>query len=153
MVYSKDRIAMVYLDTTDYDAYGLDPAMPAAWCTAASSLIDAHCRRPTLGQMQHVERMRLAPGRNSTRLTYLPLTALAPAASPIVSIRARYAMPRRGDGESNLFLGEQNLFLMEVASVFGLPGLWTNLDPATVDFCPHTGEITLLGDALGLKLQ
>jgi hypothetical protein len=146
-------MAMIYLDTSDYDTYGLDPAMPASWCTAASSLIDAHCRRPTLAQMQYVERLRLPSGRNTVRLTYLPLSAMTPATSPIVAVRARYAVPRRGDGEYFGCWGEQNLFLMEVASAFGLPGMWTNLDPTTVDFCPFTGEINLLTNVLGLHFN
>jgi len=35
---------MNYLATTDYLTYGLDAATDPSWITAASGIIDAHCR-------------------------------------------------------------------------------------------------------------
>ncbi len=137
---------MNYLDVSDYENYGLEASLPVAWCTAASALIDAHCRRPTLAAQPYTERLRLAEGRNTVRLTYLPLIVVAPATSPLVAIRARYAMPRRGEHEDETFL-------MEVASVFGLPGLWTTLDPSLVDYSAETGELTLRRNVLGLPFN
>ena len=64
---------------------------------AASSVIDAHCRRATLGVAQYEERMRIAAGRNTVRVTYVPLATVPPAATPIISARGRYAIPRRGE--------------------------------------------------------
>jgi hypothetical protein len=54
-------------------------------------------------------------------LTYLPLCAVAPATTPIVSARGRYATPRRGelDYEADLW---------DIAMAFGIPGTWVNLD-------------------------
>ena len=70
------------------------------------------------------------------RLTYLPLAAVVPATTPIVSARARYGMPRRGD--SSL----QGLE-WEAAIAFGIPGTWADLDPADLDYFSDTGEVTL----------
>ena len=135
---------MNYLDPSEYQSHGLDAATPEFWITAASALMDAHCRRPTLGLGQYTERLRLASGRNSVRLTYLPLAFEAPATSPLVSIRARYAQPRRGETSPAGDLAG------DVAQAFSLPGAWASLDPALVDFCAGTGELTLPLNPLGL---
>ena len=66
-------MTMNYLAAEEYENYGIEATTPASWVGAASSLIDAHCRRPTLGPTQYIERKRLTPGRNSVQLTYLPL--------------------------------------------------------------------------------
>jgi hypothetical protein len=134
---------MNYLEPAEYEAYGLEATLPAAWVTAASSLIDAHCRRPTLAVHEYLERVRLGAGRSGARLTYLPLASAAPATSPIVSARARYADPRRGEaGQSEL--------AVEVAQAFGLAGMWTDLDAASIDWFAETGEITFAAHPLGL---
>jgi hypothetical protein len=135
---------MIYLTPSEYETYGLEQSAPAALVAAASSLIEAHCRRATLGVAQYVERMRLRPGRNSLRLTYLPLAAVAPATSPLVAAKARYAVPRRGEGVVANELGA------EVAGAFGLPGTWTALDPAAIDFDAATGELSLPQHPLGM---
>ena len=134
---------MNYLSPSDYEAFGLEPATTVAWCAAASSLIDAHCRRPTLAVSQYTERLRLAAGRNSVRLTYLPLATVAPASTPLVSVRARYALPRRGEGVNAVFAAD-------VACAFALPGTWTSLDPASIDICDIIGELTFPLNPLGL---
>lgn len=135
---------MIYLDPSEYEQYGLERSAPAALVAAASSLIEAHCRRATLGVAQYVERKRLRPGRNSLRLTYLPLVAVAPASSPFVAVQARYGVPRRGEGS----VGES--MAQEFAGAFGLPGAWTALDPATLDYDAATGEASLPQHPLGL---
>ncbi len=89
---------MVYLDPSEYEAHGLEATTPASWVAGASALIDAHCRRPSLGVTAYTERLRLAPGRNTVRLTYLPLATVAPAESPLTEARVRYGVPRRGAG-------------------------------------------------------
>jgi hypothetical protein len=76
------------------------------------------------------------------RLSFLPLATVAPASSPIVSARARYGVPRRGEGANEL--------AADVAQAFGLPGAWTTLDPAGFDVRAETGELTLPPNALGL---
>jgi len=78
------------------------------------------------------------------RLTYLPLATVAPAPSPIVSARGRYAVPRRGEE------GPAGELAADVAHTFALPGSWAGLDPAALDFCPETGELALPAQALGL---
>ena len=141
---------MIYLDASEYGTYGLENTVSAAWIAAASSLIDAHCRRPTLGVVQYVERIRLRPDRNTIRLTYLPLTALAPASSPIVAARGRYAVPRRGEGRPMIDLQRPvGDLALDVALVFGLPGTWSALDATSIDFDVDTGEATLPSNPLG----
>jgi len=134
---------MNYLDATEYLTYGLEATADQSWVTAASAVIDAHCRRATLGVTQYEERLKMPAGLNTVRLSYLPLVAVAPAATPIVSLQARYGMPRRGEWASPDIS-------MELALVFSLPGSWTAVDPATVDIWAESGELTFPVNALGL---
>ncbi len=145
---------MNYLDSSEYGSYGLEATVPEVCVAAASSLIDAHCRRKTLSVEQYTERLRLTPGRNAARLSYGPLCAAGEAQSAIVSVRARYSLPRRGEGLPasgiSCIRGCDSQFAADVALAFGLPGSWTDLDPAAIDVCEATGEITLPINALGL---
>jgi hypothetical protein len=134
---------MNYLSQSEYEVYGVEAKTPESWTAAASSLIDAHCRRPTLAVASYVERLRLRAGRNTVRLTYLPLVPVAPATSPIVSVRGRYALPRRDEGGPAALASD-------VALAFSLPGTWSTLDPAAIDFDPDTGELALPMNPLGL---
>jgi hypothetical protein len=134
---------MNYLQTTDLLTYGLDPATDPSWITAASAVIDAHCRRETLGVNQYEERLRLPPELNIVRLSYLPLVTVAPATTPIVSLQGRYGIPRRGEWP----FPELSL---EFALVFALPGMWTVIDPTTIDIWCEQGELTFPVNALGL---
>lgn len=124
---------MNYLDSSDYEAYGLEATTLVSWIAAASALIDAHCRRPTLGVAQYKERIRLN-GAHRVRLSYLPLVAVAPATSPIVEARGRYGAARKGEGLE---------LMSELAQAFGLPGTWSELDTKSIDFDSATGELTL----------
>ena len=76
---------MNYLLPTEYEQFGLETATPEAWTSAATSLINAHCRRTTLFIAQYVERIRLADHRYTLRLTYLPLAPVAPATNAITA--------------------------------------------------------------------
>ena len=134
---------MNYLSPAEYENYGLEARTAEGWVTAASALINAHCRRETLGVAAYRERLGLSSGRKSVRLSYLPLAALAPASTPMVSARARYATPRRGE------LAGQGDWAAEVAQAFGLPGMWTELDAGTIEYEAQTGELTLPGSPLG----
>ena len=136
---------MNYLEPSDYAVYGLEATTPQALVAAATALMDAHCRRPALTVSTYTERLRLAPRRNTARLSYLPLAPVAPAATPIVTARARCGVPRRGEG--------CNEMAADVAQAFGLPGAWTELDPAGFEWRPETGELTLPGNALGLAFN
>lgn len=131
-----------YLQPTEYETYGLSPDVTDAWITAASSLIDSHCRRTSLNPTQYSERLRIVAGSQTARLSHLPLVAVAPATLPFVSIQACYARPRRG--ETVYPLQE------EVLWAFSLPGAWTTVDPTTVDFVPDTGELIFPLNILGL---
>ena len=106
---------MAYLEPADYANYGLPAGTTGDWITAATALINSHCRRPDLNLVEYIERMRLTTGAQTVLLSYLPLAPLAPA-----------------------------------TSVFALPGQWTAIDPALVDFDPVTGELTLPWNVLGL---
>jgi hypothetical protein len=145
---------MNYLSSSEYGAYGLEATTAEAWVTAASALMDSHCRRKTLGTAQYTERLRVSHGRNTIRLTYLPLVPSDPSTSAVVSARARYAMPRRGESLPALGLGASVFadpeFTADVALAFGLPGQWTALDPSSLDCCSETGEVSFPLNALGL---
>lgn len=134
---------MVYLAPSEYELYGLDATTPAAVVAAASSLIDAHCRRATLGVAQYEERIRIAADRNTVRLSYIPLAIVAPALTPIVSAQGRYTIPRRGDWPFDDLR-------LDAALMFGLPGIWTAINAAAIDFFANTGELTLPLNIVGL---
>jgi hypothetical protein len=137
---------MAYLDPTEYIAYGLAAETPDDWIALASTLIEAHCRRPSLLLTQYVERMRLTAGSQAVRLSYLPVAPLAPAASPLVRINVRYGRPRRGEMDQ-----VQDPMLAQVAWAFSIPGSWSALDPTAVDLNPVTGEVTFPMNLLGLN--
>ena len=127
---------MNYLQPSEYEMYGLETTTALSWVTAASAIVDAHCRRATLAIAQYTERIRTDNGQRPIRLSYLPLAALAPATSAIVSARARYATTRRGELEY-----EEELW--DAALAFGLPGSWVDLDTTDLDVFADTGEITM----------
>jgi hypothetical protein len=133
---------MNYLDASELEMFGLETTTAVAWITAASAIVDAHCRRATLAVSQYTERLLVTSGRNTVRLTYLPLTAVLPAASAIVSARARYAVPRRGE-----WMYEDAAW--EASAAFRIPGSWTDLNPADIEAAPDTGDTTLPANALG----
>jgi len=134
---------MNYLDTSELLAYGLEATTDPSWVTAASAIIDAHCRRSTLAVNQYAERLKMPPGLNTVRLSYLPLVTVAPATSPIINLQGRYGIPRRGESP----FPEMGL---EFALVFALPGSWTTIDPNTIDIWSESGELTFPVNALGL---
>jgi hypothetical protein len=134
---------MIYLAPSEYELYGLEATTPPAFVAAASTLVDAHCRRPTLAVAQYEERLRLAPDRNTVRLTYVPLAVVSPAVTPIVSARGRYTIPRRGEWPFDDLR-------LDVALMFGLPGIWTGIDAAAIDCYASTGELTLPLNIVGL---
>ncbi|HEY1802267.1 MAG TPA: hypothetical protein VGG46_15180 [Terriglobales bacterium] len=134
---------MNYLQASEYVAYGLDATTPAALVGAASTMIDSYCRRASIGVTQYEERIRLAEGRNTVRVSYVPLTAVAPATTAIVSARGRFAIPRRGEWPFD----DLN---SDVALLFGLPGTWTDITPSGIDVYADTGELTLPVNAIGL---
>jgi hypothetical protein len=147
---------MNYLAPAEYELFALDDTTPSAIVAAASALIDAHCNRPTLAVASFTERLRTSPA-NTVRLTYLPLTtAVAPsdddtaqhppdaAGTPFTTARVRYASTARACNAAGGDLA------LAVAQAFALPGAWTDIDPASLDFDANTGEVTLPANVLGL---
>ena len=131
---------MKYLEPADYEAFGLGADTTDDYINTASALIDAHCRRPTLGAQSYTERIRLGSGTHTARLSYGPLLTGA-----VTAVRVRYGQPRRGEGVFDvLSLGAQ------IASAFGLPGSWAPLDPATLDVYAGAREIGFPVNLLGL---
>ena len=133
----------MYLPPTSYEAYGLEPETADELVTMASALMEAWCRRPSLFATQYTERVRLIAGSQTIRLSYGPLLPGA-----LISGRVRYARPRRGEEEGRM-LGRDGFFIQEIATAFGLPGTWTNLDVTTVDVYPGPREVTLPATFLG----
>jgi hypothetical protein len=133
---------MNYLQPSEYVLYGLEATTALSWVTAASAIIDAHCRRTSLAIATYTERMRTENGQRPLRLSYLPLTPLAPATSPIISAKARYSTPRRGELE-------YDAIVWDVAIAFGIPGTWVDLNVADLDVFAETGQVTLPVNILG----
>jgi hypothetical protein len=133
---------MAYLETTEYESYGLAPDTTDDWIAVASGMIDAYCRRAGVLATQYMERLRVVEGSQTVRLSYLPLLAVSPATIPLVMVRGRYTRPRRGE--------LWPVGLDAVAYAFSLPGAWTQVDPNSIDFACDTGELTLPYNILGL---
>jgi hypothetical protein len=133
---------MNYLQPSEYETYGLETTTALSWVTAASAIVDAHCRRVTLAINQYTERLRTENGTRPLRLTYLPLNPLAPATSALVSARSRYATPRRGEVQ-------YDAMVWDAAIAFGIPGTWIDLNVADLDVFLDTGEVTLPINVLG----
>jgi hypothetical protein len=136
---------MAYLQPTDYPKFGLPAGTSADWITAATALINSYCRRPDLNVMQYAERVRLTSGAQTARLSYLPLTPIGNATTPIVKIEGRYARPRRGE----IVIAP----LCDAACAFNLPGQWVEINPNELDLDPNTGDLTLPGSILGLSFN
>jgi hypothetical protein len=128
---------MNYLQPSEYTSFGIDAATNEAFVAAASRLMDAHCRRQSLGATEYTERLRIARGRATVQLSHLPVISLTNA-------RGRFASPRRDESLSNDLV-------IAVAGAFALPGSWTILDVASFDVDLRTGEVTLPAHPLGLQ--
>jgi hypothetical protein len=134
--------AVGYLLPTEYVEYGLSVDTSDDLVTTASVLMEAWCRRPSLLVTQYVDRLRITTGSQTARLTYRPLAPAEGVASPLISVRVRYARPRRGE--------MVDLFREQVAFAFATPGSWSNLDPASIDINAAAGELTFPANFLGL---
>ena len=133
---------MAYLETTEYESYGLAADTTDDWIAVASGMIDAYCRRASVLGTQYMERLRVVEGSQTVRLSYLPLLATPPAATPLVMVRGRYTRPRRGELSP--------VRLDAVVYAFSLPGAWTQLDQNSIDYMSDTGELTLPYNILDL---
>jgi hypothetical protein len=144
VAFSKKEVDVGYLLPAEYVQYGLTTETTDDWVMMASALMEAHCRRPSLMVTQFIERIRLTANAQTVRLSYRPLSAAAGAASALVSVRVRYGRPRRGELPNDLYLEQ-------VASVFGIPGSWSTLDIASVDVNESTAELTFPINFMGLN--
>jgi len=131
---------MNYLDVSEYEVYGLEGTTLDSWVVTASALMDAHCRRETLGVTEYKERIRLN-GSGVMRLSYLPLAAADGAVSPLVSLRVRYRPPRKS---------ELNELAFDASLAFGMAEDWVTIATEGLDFDPRTGEVPLPVHPLGL---
>lgn len=125
---------MAYLQASEYIAFGLSADTADAWVEAASSMIEAHCRRTSLLATTYTERLRVPRHSSSAQLTYAPV-------AQVTAVQARYALHARG-GEG---------LLLEWALAFGSPGQWIAVDPTTVILDSVTGEMRLPWNLLGLQ--
>ncbi|MDR3765277.1 MAG: hypothetical protein P4M01_14410 [Acidobacteriota bacterium] len=131
---------MAYLTADEYKQYGLEDTTPDSLVSAASDLIDAHCRRNGFGIGQYMERFRV--GRSGVvRLTYLPLASVDGVSPAIVLVRGRY----RRDGRN---WSAENELAAEVAAAFVTPSTWVALSATALDVDAASGEVIVLGGLL-----
>ena len=125
---------MAYLEPSEYEIYGLSADTADSWVSAASAMVDAHCRRGSLLLTTYTERLRVSQPWNVVQLTYGPLVN-------VVSIKARYS---RG-------LQQREEMLFQCALLFGLPGQWVSLDASSVTVDQVSGELQLPVNLMGLR--
>jgi hypothetical protein len=128
---------MGYLLPSDYVPYGLTADTQDSWVTAASSMIEAYCKRPTLMSASYTEYVRVSRHTQRARLSYGPLIS-------VDAVEAKYARPSR------LFI-EQQPFAAEFAEVFGLYGTWTTVDPTTLQISLPLGEFRFPWNVMGVR--
>jgi hypothetical protein len=128
---------MGYLLPSEYVAYGLTADTQDAWVTAASSMMEAYCKRPTLMSASYTEFVRVSRHTQRVRLSYGPLIS-------VDTVQARYARASR------LFVEEQP-FAAEFAEVFGLCGQWVTVDPATLEINVPLGEFRFPWNVMGVR--
>lgn len=127
---------MGYLLPAEYAAYGLTAETADSWVTAASSMMEAYCKRPSLLSASYTERVRVARHSQRVRLSYGPLVS-------VDAIKARYARPSWRDLEEP--------FVAEFAEVFGISGEWVSVDPSTLWVDLPLGEFRFPWNVMGLR--
>lgn len=125
---------MAYLVPSEYVAYGLSAETSDAWIAAASSMIEAYCRRSSLLSTTYTERLRVNRRRGTAQLTYGPV-------AEVIAAQARYGSPCPNEAASGL---------LEYALAFGMPGQWIALDVTTLQVDATSGEIQLSANLMGL---
>lgn len=128
---------MGYLLPAEYAAYGLTAETQDAWVTAASAMIEAYCKRPTLMTASYTERVRVSRHTQRARLSYGPLVS-------VDSVSARYARPTSRYAEAEPFGAA-------FAQVFGLPGTWVTVDPTGLEIDVPLGEFRFQWNVMGLR--
>ena len=136
---------MGYLAPGEYEAFGLSAGTADAWVTAASAMIDAHCRRPTLLSASYTERLRVSERGQCCLLSYRPVVS-------VDAVRARYSAIR-GDGFGNGYMVADGGELFAECAAFGLPGSWATVDPTTLDVELTTGTVRFAGSVMGMRFS
>jgi hypothetical protein len=127
---------MGYLLPAEYAVYGLTAETADAWVTAASAMIEAYCKRPTLLSASYTERVSVARHSQHVRLSYGPLVS-------VDAVKARYARPSWRDPE--------DVFAVQFAEAFGVPGAWASVDPSTLWVDLSLGEFRFAWNVMGLR--
>jgi len=130
---------MGYLLPAEYAEFGLAAETADAWVTAASAMMDAYCRRPTLCTASYTERMRVPLEAQTVRLSYGPLVS-------VDTVQARYVRPNRHE-ELHGDLALQSIF----AAAFAVPGQWVTVSPSTLELSLSTGEFRFAWNVMGLR--
>jgi hypothetical protein len=128
---------MGYLLPAEYAAFGLTAETQDAWVTAASAMIEAYCKRATLMSASYTEYVRVSRHSQRARLSYGPLLS-------VDAVSARYARP-------SWRYEEAEPYGAAFAQVFGLPGTWVTVDPATLEIGLSLGEFRFPWNVMGLR--
>lgn len=116
---------MGYLLPAEYEAYGLSDETADAWVNAASAMMEAYCKRPSLLSAAYTERLAVGRRTYTVRLSYGPV-------QQVTAPRARF-----GRSED------------EVAAAFCAAGEWTTLDVASLEVDGALSEVRLPFHLLG----
>ncbi|QMV18839.1 hypothetical protein GOB94_09205 [Granulicella sp. 5B5] len=137
---------MGYLQPADYAAFGLSADTADAWVTAASAMMEAYCRRPSLLAASYTERMRVPLRAQTVRLSYTPLIS-------VDAVQAQYARPRFGDEfDGDMYGGYgPGLLAGPYLAAFAAPNQWVPVDTSTLDISLPTGEFRFAWNMMGLR--
>jgi len=129
---------MGYLQPADYAAFGLSADTADAWVTAASAMMEAYCKRPSLLAASYTERMSVSHLAQTVRLSYTPLIS-------VDTVQAQYARPRFEDAYGS------GTFAGRYLAAFAAPNQWVPVDVTTLDVSLPTGEFRFAWNMMGLR--
>ncbi len=140
---------MGYLQPADYAAFGLSADTADAWVTAASAMMEAYCKRPSLLAASYTERMRVPHLAQTVRLSYTPLIS-------VDVVQAQYARPRFGDDTCGDGIGGfggygPGSLAGTYIAAFALPYQWVPVDVTTLDISLPTGEFRFPWNMMGIR--
>ncbi|MBE7158436.1 MAG: hypothetical protein INR62_08405 [Rhodospirillales bacterium] len=124
---------MMYLEPSEYLAFGLSADTPDAWIAAASQMMESHCRRASLLVTTYTERLRVRRQSGTVQLNYGPVAGISAA-------KARYATVPRGDCSG----------LLGAAIAFSIPGQWVEIDASALRLDSASGEVQVPMNLYGL---
>lgn len=135
---------MGYLQPADYAAFGLSADTADAWVTAASAMMEAYCKRPSLLAASYTERMRVPLRAQTVRLSYTPLIS-------VDMVQAQYARRRFGEEGYGEVLDGFGSFAGSYLAAFAAPNQWMPVDVTTLDISLPTGEFRFAWNMMGLR--